>query len=88
MTGRLPVRNGMMSSKRRVLFPNSSGGLPVEEITIAEILKDQNYATACVGKWHLGHLPPYLPTKHGFDYYYGIPYSNDMDQTMKIEWKN
>ncbi|MHC4993798.1 MAG: sulfatase-like hydrolase/transferase, partial [Planctomycetota bacterium] len=79
LTGRLPMRNGMMSAKRRVLFPNSGGGLKHSEITIAEILKTQGYATAAVGKWHLGHLPRYLPTNHGFDSYWGIPYSNDMD---------
>lgn len=79
LTGRLPVRNGMMSDRRRVLFPDSKGGLPEGEITIAELLKKAGYATAAIGKWHLGHLPPYLPTRHGFDYYYGIPYSNDMD---------
>lgn len=61
-----------------VLFPRSNIGLHPDEITIAEVLKSQGYATACVGKWHLGHLPPFLPTKQGFDYYYGIPYSNDM----------
>ena len=79
LTGRLPVRNGMMSAKRRVLFPNSKGGLPASELTIAELLKTKGYATAAVGKWHLGHLPRYLPTEHGFDSYFGIPYSNDMD---------
>jgi arylsulfatase A-like enzyme len=79
ITGRLPIRNGMMSAKRRVLFPNSKGGLPRSEVTIAECLKSAGYATAAVGKWHLGHLPPFLPTAHGFDTYWGIPYSNDMD---------
>ena len=79
ITGRLPIRSGMMSAKRRVLFPNSNGGIPASETTIAEYLKRKNYATAAVGKWHLGHLPPYLPTEHGFDTYWGIPYSNDMD---------
>jgi arylsulfatase A-like enzyme len=83
LTGRLPVRSGMASSKRRVLFPDSKGGLPSDETTIAEILKQKNYATACVGKWHLGHLPQYLPTEHGFDFYYGIPYSNDMDRVAE-----
>jgi len=81
MTGRLPIRSGMCSSRRRVLFPNSKGGLPEGEITIAEALKENGYATACVGKWHLGHLPQYLPTAHGFDSYFGIPYSNDMGLT-------
>jgi arylsulfatase A-like enzyme len=80
LTGRLPLRNGMTSDTRRVLFPNSAGGLPAEEITIARALKAKGYATGCVGKWHLGHLPQYLPTKHGFDSYFGIPYSNDMDR--------
>ncbi len=80
LTGRLPIRNGMCSDKRRVLFPDSGGGLPAEEITIASALKARGYATGCVGKWHLGHLPQFLPTSHGFDSYFGIPYSNDMDR--------
>ena len=80
MTGRLPVRTGMSSDRRRVLFPNSAGGLPPSEVTLAEVLKGQGYATACVGKWHLGHLPQFLPTSQGFDTYLGIPYSNDMDR--------
>src|SRR6185437_1228644 len=79
LTGRLPVRSGMCSSKRRVLFPDSTGGLPASEITIAEALKPLGYATGCVGKWHLGHQPAYLPTRHGFDFHFGLPYSNDMD---------
>ena len=78
LTGRLPIRSGMCSDTRRVLFPDSTGGLQDSEITIAEALKTQNYATACIGKWHLGHRPQFLPTRHGFDSYYGIPYSNDM----------
>lgn len=80
LTGRLPPRSGMCGRQRRVLFPGSKGGLPADEVTIAELLKKQGYATACIGKWHLGHLPDYLPGKHGFDYYFGIPYSNDMDR--------
>ena len=79
LTGRLPIRTGMCSEKRRVLFPNSNGGLPEKEITIASALKTAGYSTACIGKWHLGHLPQFAPNAHGFDYYYGIPYSNDMD---------
>ena len=81
MTGRLPVRSGMCSDRRRVLFPDSAGGLPAEEITVAEALKTRGYATGCIGKWHLGHLPEFLPTRHGFDEYFGLPYSNDMDRT-------
>jgi len=82
LTGRLPVRSGMAGDTRRVLFPDSRLGLPAAEITIAEALKEQGYATAAIGKWHLGHLPPYLPTRNGFDTYFGIPYSNDMDRTV------
>src|SRR6056297_3118029 len=67
MTGRYPVRSGMASSKRRVLFPDSEGGLPSSEITIAELLKKQDYVTACIGKWHLGHKKKFLPISHGFD---------------------
>ncbi len=84
LTGRLPVRSGMCSDSRRVLFPDSAGGLPAGEVTLAEALKAKGYATACVGKWHLGHLPEYLPTRHGFDSYFGIPYSNDMDRRADL----
>jgi arylsulfatase A len=65
-------------SMAAVLFPNSNQGLHPDEVTIADQLKGVGYKTACVGKWHLGHLPPCLPTYQGFDSYYGIPYSNDM----------
>jgi arylsulfatase A len=65
-------------SMAAVLFPNSSKGLHPEEVTLADMLKDAGYRTACIGKWHLGHLPPCLPTYQGFDSYYGVPYSNDM----------
>jgi arylsulfatase A len=78
LTGRLPIRSGMASDRHRVLFPNSKGGLPTEELTIPEILKQKEYATACIGKWHLGFQPQFLPQRHGFDYYFGLPYSNDM----------
>lgn len=86
LTGRYPIRNGMTSSKRHVLFPDSPNGLPLEELTIAEILKPQGYASAAIGKWHLGHLPKFLPKQQGFDYYYGIPYSNDMDSNQWNEY--
>lgn len=76
LTGRLPIRSGL----NQVLFPYSTGGIPASEITIPEVLKKQGYATACVGKWHLGHLPRYLPVHHGFDSFLGIPYSNDMSK--------
>ena len=85
LTGRLPVRSGMTSEPpTRVLFPYSKNGLPESEITLAEQLKKAGYATAAIGKWHLGHKEQYLPTNNGFDYYYGIPYSNDMDVTIPM----
>ena len=80
LTGRLPVRSGMSSEKKRVLFPDSKGGLPQSEITIAKALQQNGYHTAAIGKWHLGHKSPYLPANHGFESYLGIPYSNDMDK--------
>lgn len=85
LTGRLPVRSGMASDEARVLFPNSVNGIPTEEITLAEQLKEAGYATGMVGKWHLGHHPQYLPTEHGFESYFGIPYSNDMDMVRDME---
>ncbi|MGH8058022.1 MAG: sulfatase-like hydrolase/transferase, partial [Candidatus Entotheonellia bacterium] len=53
-------------------------GLLDSELTLAEALREQGYATACIGKWHLGDLPRFRPTRHGFDYFYGLLYSNDM----------
>ncbi len=63
-----------------VLFPPSEIGLNPDEVTIAEIVKQKGYATCAIGKWHLGHQPEFLPTRQGFDHYFGIPYSNDMGQ--------
>lgn len=76
LLGRLPVRSGL----NRVLGPRSRGGIPDSEITLAAALKPRGYANICIGKWHLGHLPRFAPTRHGFDHYLGIPYSNDMDR--------
>jgi arylsulfatase A len=78
LTGKLPVRNGITGGLG-VFFPNSAGGLPTTETTIAKALKAKNYQTALVGKWHLGSLPQFMPNNHGFDEYFGIPYSNDME---------
>jgi arylsulfatase A len=61
-----------------VLFPAGAVGLHPDEVTIAEVLKTRGYATGCIGKWHLGDQPEFLPTSQGFDSYLGIPYSNDM----------
>ncbi|MCP4261090.1 MAG: sulfatase-like hydrolase/transferase [Planctomycetes bacterium] len=75
LTGCYPPRVGIT----KVLFPGDNIGLNPKEITIADALKARGYSCACVGKWHLGHLPVFLPTSNGFDSYFGIPYSNDMD---------
>lgn len=85
LTGRLPVRNGLYGDRARVLFPDFVGGIQDEEITLAEALRDLGYATGMFGKWHLGDGPRYLPTRHGFDYWFGIPYSNDMMSTLPRE---
>ena len=74
LIGRYPDR----FSFDNVLFPDSTGGLPEREETLAELLRENGYSTHIFGKWHLGHLPGALPLAHGFDAYYGIPYSNDM----------
>src|SRR5262249_30617763 len=74
LTGCYPNRIGIL----RALNPSNRHGISADERTIAEVLKTRGYATALYGKWHLGHLPPFLPTRHGFDEYFGLPYSNDM----------
>ena len=76
LTGCYPKRVGM---HRHVLFPTSTTGLAPAEHTLADQLRGQGYATACFGKWHLGHRPEVLPRAQGFDRYLGIPYSNDMN---------
>lgn len=82
LTGRLPIRSGVTD----VFFPDAEDGLPENEFTLAEVLKTKDYATAAIGKWHLGHKAKYLPTNQGFDYYYGIPYSNDMSP-LQTDWE-
>lgn len=74
LTGRYPIRSGLV----RVLFPGEDFGIPDSELTLAEVLRMRGYKTACIGKWHLGDRPRHRPTRHGFDYYYGLLYSNDM----------
>jgi len=79
MTGCYPKRVGLArGSWGGVLFPKDPHGLNPHEKTVAEVLKEAGYATGCFGKWHLGDQPEFLPTRHGFDTYFGIPYSNDM----------
>jgi arylsulfatase A len=86
LTGRLPVRSGMFGKPAgaapKVLRDNAAQGLPADEITIAELLKTRGYATGMVGKWHLGHLPPFLPMRQGFDSWFGLPFSHDMKMTV------
>lgn len=79
LTGRYPLRSGMCGNERRVLFPESKGGLPAEEVTLAEALKAAGYSTRHIGKWHLGHHAGSRPMDQGFDGFFGLPYSNDMD---------
>src|SRR5438105_2961268 len=74
LTGRHYQRVGVPP----VMFPGNKNGLNPNEITIARLLQRLGYRTFIIGKWHLGHLARFLPTRHGFDSYYGIPYSNDM----------
>jgi arylsulfatase A len=81
LTGRMPQRMGINA----VFFPESFTGMDQDEITFAEIVKENGYQTAIVGKWHLGHLEKYLPLNQGFDSYYGIPYSNDMESVVYLK---
>ncbi|MDF2375774.1 MAG: sulfatase [Verrucomicrobiales bacterium] len=85
MTGSYPARISMLFNETRdplphasVLWPGSRKGLNPDEITIAEVLRDRGFATACIGKWHLGDQPVFLPTRQGFDEFFGIPNGHDM----------
>ncbi len=75
LTGRYPTRVGVPT----VFFPTDTGGLNLDETTLADTLKARGYNTMCVGKWHLGRPDQYMPNSRGFDEYFGIPYSNDMN---------
>jgi arylsulfatase A len=81
LTGCYPTRVNIPG----VLFPRDSIGLHPDEVTLADLLQSVGYATACIGKWHLGHHPSFLPTRQGFDHYLGIPYSNDMTIDPKAQ---
>ena len=94
LTGRLPVRVGVyrrrpaddaLPGSPGVFTANAAAGLPPDEITIPELLKARGYGTAIIGKWHLGHLPEYLPQRHGFDMHFGLPYSNDMSLAAGVK---
>ena len=86
LTGRLPIRSGMygmaVAGAPKVFSDRALQGLPGDEVTIAELLKPRGYATGMVGKWHLGHLPQFLPMRQGFDSWYGLPFSHDMSMTV------
>jgi arylsulfatase len=81
LTGRYPTRVGVP----RVIMPDDRSGLAKDETTLAELLQKKDYATGCLGKWHLGHQPDQMPTRRGFDSYFGIPYSNDMKPTLLFD---
>lgn len=89
LTGRYPVRMGIHG----VFFNSSYTGMPVEEVTLAELLGSAGYRTAMFGKWHLGHHEKYMPNAQGFEYFYGYPYSNDItpyyafENTEIAEWE-
>ncbi len=83
MTGCYAPRVGVPG----VFFPAGPKGLNLDEHTVAEYLRDAGYATMCVGKWHLGDQQEFLPTRHGFDHYFGIPYSNDMQRNSAVDGK-
>jgi arylsulfatase A-like enzyme len=94
LTGRQPVRVGVYrreppdsgpGSSPGVFTVDAAAGLPHDEVTIAEMLKARGYATGMIGKWHLGHLPGFLPDRHGFDMHFGLPYSNDMGVAQGVK---
>ncbi|MEX0275842.1 MAG: sulfatase [Flavobacteriaceae bacterium] len=76
LTGAYPKRVGLHEA---VLFPFSKTGLNPNEVVLPELLSPLGYTTGCIGKWHLGHFPEFMPTNQGFDFFHGVPYSNDMD---------
>ena len=87
MTGRLPIRTGCAGDGPLggVFNADSTGGLPLNETTLADMARSQGYKTVAIGKWHLGQREQFLPASRGFDEYYGVPYSDDMGPTP---WDN
>jgi arylsulfatase A-like enzyme len=85
LTGCYPKR---ISLHKHVLFPNYDYGINKDEVLLSEMLKKKGYKTAIYGKWHLGHQKEFLPLQHGFDEYYGIPFSNDMSRKEQVEAGN
>ena len=88
LTGRLPVRTGLYGRRINVLFPDDTVGIPPQEVTLAEALSAEGYRTGIIGKWHLGDAPDTYPTRHGFDYWFGLPYSNDMDWADGVSFED
>ena len=88
LTGSYPLRIGFGGASMGglpVLFPGQGVGLHPDEMTIARLLRDAGYATLAVGKWHCGDQPDFLPTNHGFDEWFGLPYSNDMGRQVAVD---
>ena len=89
LTGRLPIRSGMFATPNGrapgVFRDNAAQGLPLDEVTIAEVLKSAGYTTGMIGKWHLGQLPQFLPMRQGFDSWFGLPFSHDMRMTVPLD---
>jgi len=85
MTGQISVKSGLYGRMLHVMLPDDSHGIPEETMTLAEALKSAGYRTGIFGKWHLGDDPQNYPTRNGFDYWYGVPYSNDMDRVGSID---
>lgn len=85
LTGQVPVRSGLYGRRIGVMFPGDSQGIPASRQTLANALKAEGYATGIFGKWHLGDASDQLPTHHGFDYWFGIPYSNDMNRVGQMD---
>ncbi len=86
LTGRYPNRGDMLQNPAPDGSPKyDTIGIRDEELTLGELLKAAGYRTACVGKWHLGHKPSFMPTRHGFDEYFGILYSNDMRPVQLVD---
>ena len=85
MTGQVPVRSGLYGERIQVLFPNDIYGMPQSAFTMAEAVKSVGYSTGIFGKWHLGDSPDTFPTRHGFDYWFGVPYSNDMNSLGSLD---
>ncbi len=85
LTGRYPVRTGMYGDVYSVLFWDTPGGLPTDEVTFPQIISEAGYSTACIGKWHLGKDEPHLPCNFGFDYWFGVPFANNFRPLPLIE---